>query len=203
MNDPDQQPPRPTEPTGTGASEPEAAARRLAAQLADIRNAVARGAIEDLEATPESVYRNARALAGQLPRPLAWFDRLAARLLRPVEESIGNALAQPALLAGLRGGGAPGLRTFVLDRARLDVQIASGRDGGIAVLLQVDHDDDSDGALEGHCAVLDHASGATIASGTLDGSGAARLELTEVPSVAEIAVRWASGTFLSGPVRLR
>jgi len=183
------------------------AARRLAAQLADIRAAMAGEAADEIERAPESLFRDARALAHALPRPPAWFDRMKAALLVPLQDAadrlIDGMSGQPALAPALRGGAAPAIRSFVLDGVRLDVQATESADGRVAILMQLDHAQAGDRALAGDCAVLDHATGAVLAAGSMDESGAARLELGEPPHAVELALRSPLGTFLTGPIKLR
>jgi len=178
------------------------AARRTANGIADIRDALVAESAGEVERTPDSVFRNARALSARLPRAPSWLDRMTAVLLRPIQEGLDDIAGQLAPAPALRGAAHPPLHAFTLDGARLDVQ-ATPRDGRVAILVQLEHDQAGDRPLDGECAVMDHATGQLLAAAAVDEAGLARCELTEPPAVVEVAMRCPLGVFLSGPVRLR
>lgn len=171
---------------------------RLVGTLRDVRDAIA-------DTPPESLFARAERLAASLPAPPSWFDRMKAAVLAridgAVQDAMGGALAVPALRGELD---AP-IASFAGDGTRLDIEVRRERSGAIAIRIQFDADAPG-GSLAGDVAVLDAGSGQTIASGSLDASGAAlvRVEGEAAQAAAiDIALRTEAGSLFAGGIATR
>jgi hypothetical protein len=171
---------------------------RLAGTLRDVREAIA-------DTPPESLFARAEQLAASLPTPPSWFDRLTASVLARIDGAIGDALGGALATPALRGELDAPLASFALGEARLDVEARRERSGSIAIRMQFDADLPS-GSFAGEFAILDAASGQTIATGRLDASGAAFVRIDGDAARTEsidIALRTEAGSHFAGGIATR
>jgi hypothetical protein len=183
------------------ANDPELA--RTARVLRDLLDEMPEIAREGFETTPAEVFARAKALAGFLPKPPTWFDRLKAEVLARIDAAAGGLAVGSALTPALRGGQQRTLSSFCGSGLRLDAESTRAADGAHVVRIQLDADDSD--SLAGDFAVIDSKSGAVLVSGLVDHDGVARATIPAAASplhAVEIAVQCRGRTVVASEVTL-
>lgn len=187
------------------AGETDRSIARTAGILRDIRAALSADAAEAADPPSARLFARAKALAAQLPAQPGWLDRMAARILRRIDdaatEAVSDAFGGHSPAPALRGPTEPDVASYVLDSIRIDVSVATQPDGSWLVLVQLDAERTGD-----RCAALDAVSGALLAESAIDAHGGARLRLergTVHRTSIDVAARVGGETLVARGIDLR
>ena len=179
------------------------ASARTAGILRDVQGVFTELAAEAAEQPSPAATARAKALAGDLPRVPAWFDRLTATVLARIDGAAADLAAGFAPAPALRGAGKGAMKSFADAALRLDAEPQRNADGSFLIRMQVDAE--QDGSLAGDYIVIEASSGAVLASGRTSDDGAAQALIAADAADArgvEIALRLHDRTLIASGIVL-